>query len=95
MSESEPGTEAGTYEQYLQRFDEALGPVAVGGFAKHNGQLVQKLSPEQFEEQRAEFQQLYATYQRAMMRGDTINDMVVRMLRESAAKLMQKAPAEF
>ena len=78
----------------LERFDDALGPVAVGGFAKHNGQLVQKLSAEEFEEQQREFANLYATYQRAMMRGDTINDMVMRMLRESAAKLMQKAPVE-
>jgi hypothetical protein len=93
MSESPPDA-LGAYEAYLQRFGDALGEVAVGGFAKHNGQLVQKMSPGEFEAQRLEYEHLYATYERAMIRGDTINDMVMRMLRENAAKLLQEAPAE-
>jgi hypothetical protein len=81
------------YEDYLRRFEEELGQVEVGAFVKHNGQLVQKLSSREFAEQRRSYEQLLATYERAMVRGDTINEAVVRILREGAAKLMQKAPA--
>lgn len=89
MSESPPAA----YEDYLRRFAESLGEVAIGGFVKHNGQLVQKMTAEEFEEQRKNYEHLLVTYERAMLRGDTINEAIVRILREGAAKLMQKAPA--
>lgn len=95
MSESpSPGAPRGAYEDYLRRFRDALGDVAVGGYAKHDGQLVQKMTAEEFEAERLQYEHLYATYEGAMLRGDTINDMVMRMLRECAAKLMQEAPVE-
>ena len=89
MSESAPAA----YQDYLRRFAEALGEVEIGGFVKHNGQLVQKMNASEFEEERKNYEHLLATYERAMVRGDTINEAVVRILREGAAKLMQKAPA--
>ena len=95
MSKSQaPDALSVAYEEYLQRFFDALGPVAVGGFAKHNGQLIQKMTLDEFEVQRLEYEHVYATYELAMQRGDTINDMVVRMLREYAARLMQDTPVE-
>ncbi len=93
MSESKKQSPGAAYEDYLRRFEEALGDHAVGGFVKHNGQLIQKLSADEFEEQRLNYERLLMTYERAMLRGDTINEAVVRILREGAAKLMQKAPA--
>ena len=80
------------YQQYLDRFQTSFGNVEVGGFAKHKGQLIQKLSPEEFGSKRSEFLELYATYESALKRGDTINDMVVRMLRQAAARLLQDDP---
>lgn len=93
MSESEAVSPSAAYQDYLRRFSEALGEVAVGGFVKHNGQLIQKMSASEFEDQRKSYETLLHTYERAMVRGDTINEAIVRILREGAAKLMQKAPA--
>ncbi len=92
MSDSS-STGRAAYEGYLRRFQELLGDAEIGAFVKHDGQLVQKLSEAEFDKQRASYEELLATYERAMIRGDTINEVVVRMLREGAAKLMQKAPA--
>ena len=94
MSESSPNALEGAYEDYLERFDAAFGPLAVGAFGKHNGQLVQKLTRDEYRDKRAEYEQLYVTFERAMLQGDTVNDEVFRMLRECAARLMQKAPTE-
>ena len=93
MSQSQEQPLGAAYEDYLRRFAETLGDYAVGAFVKHNGQLIQKLTAEEFDEQRLSYEQLLVTYEGAMLRGDTINEAVVRMLREGAAKLMQKAPA--
>lgn len=93
MSDVRVGASSAAYQDYLRRFSAALGEVAVGGFVKHNGQLIQKLSASEFEEQRKSYETLLQTYERAMLRGDTINEAIVRILREGAAKLMQKAPA--
>jgi hypothetical protein len=93
MAESQEPSQGAAYQDYLRRFEEALGDHALGDFVKHNGQLVQKLTAGEFEKQRLEYEHLLTTYERAMLRGDTINEAVVRLLREGAAKLMQKAPA--
>ena len=82
------------YQQYLERFRTTLGVVEVGGFVKHEGQLVQKMTMEEFATQHREYQELNQLYLTAMERGDTINDMVVRLLREYAAKLIEKPPLE-
>ena len=82
------------YQAYLKRFQERVGDVEIGGFAKHNGQLIQKLSEAEFVEKYTEFHQLYQTYSNALERGDTINDMVVRLIREHAAKLMEEDPVK-
>ena len=47
----------------------------------------------EYREQRKSYELLLHTYERAMVRGDTINEAIVRILREGAAQLMQKAPA--
>ena len=82
------------YEQYLVRFAQAFGAVEVGAFVKHKGQLVPKLSLQEFLEEQRTFDALLETYSGALERGDTINDMVVRLLRTHAAKLMHIDPVE-
>lgn len=93
MPDTREGSTSAAYQDYLGRFSEALGDIDVGAFVKHNGQLIQKMTATEFEEQRKNYETLLATYERAMVRGDTINEAVVRLLREGAARLMQKAPA--
>ena len=39
---------ADEYQQYLTRFDAALGAVDVGAFAKHKGKLIKKLDLDEF-----------------------------------------------
>lgn len=82
------------YEQYLARFTQAFGEVEVGAFVKHKGQLVPKLSFEEFLEEQRTFDELFETYSGVLERGDTINDMIVRLLRSHAAKLMRIDPVE-
>lgn len=83
------------YTDYLARFDAAAGSVEIGSFTKHEGQLIKKLSQIEFDPLQREYQQLFDTYQAALERGDTTNDLVVRLLREKAATLMKKDPIEF
>lgn len=82
------------YQAYLERFHAVVGEVPVGGFAKFKGQLVQKLSFDEYRTQRREYGSLHKTYSDAMLRGDTINDMVVRLLREHAARLIEQDPVD-
>jgi hypothetical protein len=93
MPDMQGGATSAAYQDYLRRFSETLGDIQVGAFVKHNGQLIQKMTAKEFEEQRKNYETLLTTYERAMVRGDTINEAVVRILREGAARLMQKAPA--
>jgi len=81
------------YAQYLQRFVTAIGEdVEVGAFAKFKGKLIKKLAPDEFGELHTEYHQLAAHYLESLDRGDTINDIVVKEVRELAAKLVLTAP---
>jgi len=81
------------YAQYLQRFVTAIGEdVEVGAFAKFKGKLIKKLAAEEFGELHTEYHQLAAHYLESLDRGDTINDIVVKEVRELAAKLVLTAP---
>jgi len=81
------------YEEYLQRFDSQIGEVEIGGFSKHNGQLVKKLAYEEFEPLYREYSEMRDAYIESLKRGDTINDLVVKLVREFATKLILSSPA--
>jgi hypothetical protein len=81
------------YHEYLERFATAIGEVAVGGFAKYNGRLVKKLGFEDFTPAYLEYTAIVQRYQESLERGDTINDLVIKLLREQAASLVLKPPA--
>jgi hypothetical protein len=76
------------YEAYLQRFDSAVGEAELGAFVKHGGRLVKKLRLDEFETLHAEYAELAQAYTASLSRGDTINDVVVRMFRKRAADLL-------
>lgn len=80
------------YDDYLRRFAGIAGEVDEGAFVKHNGRLVRKLRFDEFEPLYMEYFQVAKTYFDAIDRGDTINDVVVRVLRERASELFLDSP---
>ena len=80
------------YQDYLARFEQKVGAVAVGSFGKFHGILVRKLAPDEFYKRATEFDTLDKTYRGIVERGDTINDAVVRMWRERRAELLIDDP---
>jgi hypothetical protein len=84
---------ADRYHQYLERFAREIGgAVEVGKFAKHQGKLIKKLTFEEFSPILLEYLELCARYQESVERGDTINDVVLKVIREQAAQLVLKPP---
>lgn len=80
------------FGEYLARFNEAVGDTDFGQFVKHDGKLVKKLRREEFDEVYGEYFELAKRYLESLDRGDTINDGVVRMLRQKAAELFLTPP---
>ena len=80
------------YHEYLERVTKELGDVAVGAFAKFGGKLIKKLSFEEFTPAFLEHGELVRRYNESLERGDTINDVVLRLIREKAAGLILPPP---
>lgn len=83
----------GRYHEYLERFAGELGAVEVGAFTKFGGRLIKKMTLEEFSPAFLEYTEITDRYYDSLDRGDTINDMVVRVMREKAANLILKPPA--
>lgn len=82
----------GKYHEYLERFHTEVGDVASGAFAKYAGKLIRKLSFEEFTPVFIEYTEMADRYRESIERGDTINDVVLKILREQAATLVMKPP---
>ena len=81
------------YREYVARFDTAVGEtVAVGGFSKYKGKLIKKLTLPEFATKNREYLELATHYFKALDRGDTINDVIVKLVRERAAELVLTSP---
>ena len=80
------------YLDYLARFEQQVGALAVGAYGKWKGKLVRKLSADEFNARNSEFTNLDRTYRGILERGDTINDAVVRLWRERRAELLIEGP---
>ena len=81
------------YQQYLARFAGAVEKdVDVGAFAKFKGKLVKKMAFDEFSQVHDEYHKLAAHYFESLDRGDTINDIVVKTVRDHAATLILTAP---
>ena len=86
---------ADEYREYIERFDKAMEQgetVAVGAFAKFKGKLIKKLAPDEFATKNKEYMDLASHYFQALDRGDTINDVIVKMVRDRAAELVLTSP---
>jgi hypothetical protein len=80
------------YGDYLARFDTEHGAIDFGGFVKHAGRLVKKRRFEEFEPLFREYFEVARQYFDSLERGDTINDLVVKLLRERASELLLRPP---
>lgn len=81
------------YHEYLERFATELGDVKVGAFAKFGGRLIKKLTFEEFTPAFLDYHEISDRYYDSLDRGDTINDLVLRLLRERAANLVLQPPS--
>ncbi len=81
------------YDEYLARCTAKLGDLAPGAFVKFSGKLIKKLTFEEFTPAYLEYIALLDRYNESLERGDTINDLVLRMLREKAAGMVLDPPA--
>ncbi len=80
------------YRSYLERFESVAGPGEFGSFVKHDGRLIKKLRFDEFEPKYQEYVDVERAYTESVERGDTINDLVVKILRERCAELMLEPP---
>jgi hypothetical protein len=80
------------YADYLARFGAELGEHPIGAFVKFRGRLIKKLTFEEFTPAFLDYHELAERYFESVDQGDTINDIVVKLLREKAANLVLVAP---
>ncbi len=81
-----------SYQDYLARLEAALGPLAPGEFGKHQGRLIQRMSPDEYAAAYREYMELASHYLDGVDRGDTVNDITVRLIRERAADVILPSP---
>lgn len=82
QAESAGGLVLHQYEEYLKRFAEKLGDCEYDRYVKFGARLVKKLRFEEFSTKWKELVDIEAEYADILVRGDTINDFVVKLLRE-------------
>jgi len=90
MAESDQpaGDHVDDYRKYLDRFEAAVGPVDFGTYTKHNGRLIKKLTFDEFEPKWLELEEINASFAEIVANGDTINDVLVKVLRERCDELL-------
>lgn len=76
------------YRGYLDRFEQAVGACDFGTYAKHNGRLIKKLTFDEFEGKWKELGELNRAYDTILANGDTINDILVKVMRERSDELL-------
>ncbi len=80
------------FRTYLGRFEGVAGERDFGEFVKFHGRLVKKLTYDEFCEKWEEYVKMKTTYDETFQRGDTINDAIVRILKERSAELILDPP---
>jgi len=83
----------GRYTEYLERLTQEVGNLELGEFANYAGRLIYKLSFEEFTQAYTEYTELLARYRESLERGDTVDDLVLKLLREQFANLVLPPPA--
>jgi hypothetical protein len=83
---------AGRYAEYLDRLTQEVGDIRVGEFANYAGRLIHKMSFEEFTSTYTEYAELIARYHESLERGDTVDDLVLKLLREQSTNLVMPPP---
>jgi hypothetical protein len=83
---------AALYSEYLIRFDREVGAVEIGAFAKYQGRLIKRMARGEFDPAFLEYHDLAQRFHEGLDRGDTINDALIKLLRDHAAKLVLRPP---
>jgi hypothetical protein len=65
-----------------------VGQSDFGSYAKHNGRLIKKLTYDEFESRWGELHEVDKAYSAILANGDTINDALVKVLRERCDELL-------
>ncbi|HEX2691234.1 MAG TPA: hypothetical protein VHN14_31695 [Kofleriaceae bacterium] len=81
------------YAEYLSRLTQEVGDIAVGDLANWSGRLIHKMSFDEFTAAFTEYTDLLARYRESLARGDTVDDLVLKLLREQATDLVMPPPA--
>jgi hypothetical protein len=76
------------YREYVARFEKLAGRANIGAPAKWRGRLVTKLNYPEFEARLIELRRFQRIYTESMERGDTVNDVVLKLLRDRSAELL-------
>ncbi len=76
------------YRLYLDRFETVLGACEFGTYMKHKGRLIKKLTYDEFEPKWQELGQIVLVYEDVVARGDTMNDVLMKVLRERRDELL-------
>jgi hypothetical protein len=76
------------YRLYLERFDRLLGPCEFGTYTKYHNHLIKKLTYDEFEPRWHELAEIEKAYEEVIERGDTINDVLMKVLRERRDELL-------
>jgi hypothetical protein len=87
MADAEQDT-VDEYRRYLDRFENQVGAHEFGAYTKHNGRLIKKLTYEEFETRWLELVEVNRAYAEIVANGDTINDVLVKVLRERSDELL-------
>jgi hypothetical protein len=92
MTESQGQSRSQDYRAYLARWEKDVGANEIGTFVKFSGRLIKKMSEQEFTVVQQEYEALAKRYLESVQRGDTVNDVVVRLLRDRAATLVRDPP---
>ncbi len=82
----------GRYTEYLDRFTREVGDVKFGEFAQYAGRAIRMLSFEEFTETYTEYHELLTRYRDSLERGDTVDDLMLKLMREQSANLVLPTP---
>jgi hypothetical protein len=82
----------GRYTEYLERFTRELGDVKYGEFTQYAGRAIRMLSFDEFAQTYSEYAELIARYQDSLERGDTVDDLMLKLMREQSAHLVFPTP---
>lgn len=80
------------YQAYLDRFTNEIGDTSFGSFAKYNGKLIKKMVYEEFEPMYREYSKSIRLYEASIEAGDTVNDIMVKLVRDRATDLVLESP---